>query len=62
LFGKAASKGKVHLQKGYGFADRAAAIRNSPDTIFEIASLSKQFTAAAVYMLQEKRLLSVDER
>lgn len=46
--------GKIVLSKGYGWADRAKNIKNTPDTPFLIASISKQFTAAAILQLEER--------
>src|SRR6516225_1512863 len=40
--------GKVILRKGYGFADREQRIPNGPETLFDIGSLAKNFTAAAI--------------
>ena len=40
--------GKVVLEKAYGMTDLEHGVPNRPDSIFEIASVSKQFTAAAV--------------
>ncbi len=42
-------KGEVLLSKGYGLA--TPTLKNTPSTIFQIASLTKQFTAAAVLEL-----------
>jgi CubicO group peptidase (beta-lactamase class C family) len=44
--------GEILLAKGYGLADRSREIPNRPDTLFEIASTSKQFTAAAILQLE----------
>ena len=52
---------EVILNKGYGKADYNNNIHNKPQTIFEIASLTKQFTATAILKLQEKKLLSVQD-
>ena len=52
---------KVLSDKGYGMADYNNKIVNKPKTVFEIASLTKQFTATAILMLQEKKLLSVQD-
>ncbi len=51
----------VVLRKGYGFADRARGLRNAPETAFGIASLDKQFTGAAILVLeQEGKLKTTD--
>lgn len=51
----------ILLDRGYGMADYDNNIPNTPHTVFEIASLTKQFTATAILMLQEKNLLSVQD-
>lgn len=50
---------EVLLSKGYGTADYNKRLQNKPQTIFQIASLTKQFTAAGILMLQEENLLNV---
>lgn len=50
---------EVLLNKGYGTADYNKRLQNKPQTIFQIASLTKQFTAAGILMLQEENLLNV---
>ena len=44
----------ILIHKGYGLADRDARVVNSPITVFDIGSLTKQFTAAALLKLTEK--------
>ena len=44
------SHGAVVLLKGYGLADVENQVPATPDTVYEIASLTKQFTATAVMM------------
>jgi CubicO group peptidase (beta-lactamase class C family) len=44
-------RGKVIFERAYGFADRERRIRNTTATRFHIASMSMQFTAAAVMRL-----------
>jgi CubicO group peptidase (beta-lactamase class C family) len=46
-----ARHGQVLLDAGYGLADRAARVRNGPGTIFQVGSVTKQFTAMAVAIL-----------
>ncbi len=56
-----ARNGQVILSQGYGFADREKKIPNTPQTKFRIASITKQFTAMAVLLLQEQGKLNVDD-
>src|SRR5262245_51254924 len=53
--------GKTVLTKAYGMADLEHDVRNTPDTIFEAGSLSKQFTAMAVMLLARDGKLSIDD-
>lgn len=43
----------IHL-KGYGYADLAAEVPLSGRSVFDLASVSKQFTAACVLLLEEQ--------
>ena len=45
-----AERDKILLSKGYGFANVEWKIPQQPDAEFHLASVSKQFTAAAVMM------------
>jgi CubicO group peptidase (beta-lactamase class C family) len=56
-----AKDGKVILEKGYGYADREKNIPYSPETVFDIGSLTKQFTAAAILKLEEQGKLRVTD-
>jgi CubicO group peptidase (beta-lactamase class C family) len=47
-----AKDGQILLSRGYGFADRARQVRNTPDTVFPVGSITKQFTAAAILRLE----------
>jgi hypothetical protein len=49
-----ARNGKVILSKGYGRANLESDAPNTPQTKFRLASLTKQFTAAAIMILQER--------
>jgi CubicO group peptidase (beta-lactamase class C family) len=51
----------VVLQAAYGYADLDWSIENHAGTKFRIGSLTKQFTAAAILLLQEQGKLSVHE-
>lgn len=52
---------KVIIAKGYNMADYSNNQPNGPDTIHQIGSLTKAFTAAAILQLQEAGKLSVDD-
>lgn len=57
-----ARDGAVLLSKGYGLADEAGQFPNTPQTRFRIGSITKQFTAMAILILQERGKLSVQDR
>ncbi|MEN9685505.1 MAG: hypothetical protein RLZZ28_1291 [Bacteroidota bacterium] len=50
------------LRKAYGMADREWNIPNTPETKFQIGSITKQFTAAAVLQLVEQGKLNLDDK
>jgi CubicO group peptidase (beta-lactamase class C family) len=52
--------GKLVFERAYGFSDRARKIANTPATRFHIASMSMQFTAAAVMRLADRGDLTLD--
>lgn len=51
----------VLLNKGYGFANLEWQIPNSPITKFRLGSLTKQFTAAAILLLEERNQLNTTD-
>jgi CubicO group peptidase (beta-lactamase class C family) len=53
--------GKIIFSKGFGHADLEYDVHNTPQTIFHIASVSKQFTAFAIAMLADQGKLSLDD-
>ena len=55
-------KGETILSKGYGQADRENGIAYTPDTISDIGSVTKQFTAAAILKLEMQGKLSVSDK
>jgi CubicO group peptidase (beta-lactamase class C family) len=56
------TKGQELVFEGaYGSAVITSRLSNTPDTVFHIASVSKQFTAFAIYLLQSEGKLSVDD-
>jgi len=53
--------GEVVLKKGYGMADVAGNLRNTPKTRFLLASVTKTFTATAIMQLHDRGLLNLDD-
>ena len=53
--------GALVFAKGYGMANLEKKMPNTPDINYEIASVSKQFTAAVVAELIQKGQLSMDD-
>lgn len=54
-------KGELVFSKGYGLANLEYSIPVDNETIFHIASVSKQFTAFAILLLAEDGKLDVDD-
>lgn len=53
--------GEVVINKGYGFANRNTQSLNNPNTIFDIGSNTKQFTATAILKLVELRKIQLTD-
>ncbi|MGA2290716.1 MAG: serine hydrolase domain-containing protein [Bradyrhizobium sp.] len=56
-----AHDGHPVFRKAFGPANREWDIPNAPDTKFRIASVTRQFTAAAVLRLVERGALKLDD-
>lgn len=56
-----AKNGVPIFSRGYGQANIELNVPNTPNTVFKIASLTKQFTALAVMQLQERGKLNVND-
>ena len=50
------------ISKGYGFNNKERQIKNTPTTVFDIGSITKQFTAAAILKLEMQGKLSTDHK
>ena len=50
------------VRRGYGRSDLEAGVEAGPSTDYRLASVSKQFTAAAVLLLAEDGKLSIDDQ
>lgn len=57
-----AEKGKVIYKKSFGLSNEITKEKLNENSIFELASVSKQFTAMAVVILKEKGKLSYDDK
>jgi D-alanyl-D-alanine carboxypeptidase len=58
----AVQQGKIVFRKGFGLADLELNIPIEPDMTFRIGSLTKQFTAVAVFMLAERGKISLNDK
>jgi len=56
-----ARDGKVLMSKAYGLANIENDVPNTPQTKFRIGSLTKQFTAMTILILQERQKLNVQD-
>ena len=53
--------GKVLLHKGYGYADKAADVKNTPTTLFNIGSMQKGLTAVLIMRAVKDGKLSLTD-
>ncbi len=56
-----AKDGRMLLSKGYGMANLELGVPNTPQTKFRLGSLTKQFTAMAILLLQQQGKLNVKD-
>lgn len=54
--------GRILFSRAYGVRNLASRPPVRRDTLFEIGSITKQFTAASIMQLQERGLLDIDQR
>lgn len=54
--------GETVLERSHGYADLTERRRNTTDTACQLASVSKQFTAAAILRLHEQQRLTLSDR
>ena len=52
---------EVLYSKGYGSANLEWDVPNTPNTKFRLGSVTKQFTAASILLLEERGKLNVDD-
>ena len=53
--------GKIQYARGYGMASLEHGVALSPRSVLDVGSISKQFTAMAILMLQKEGKLSLDD-
>ena len=53
--------GEIVFQHGYGMANLELSVPIQPQTIFDIGSTSKQFTATSILLLASANQLSLDD-
>lgn len=53
--------GQPVLDRGYGLANLELGVAITPETVFHVASVSKQFTAMSILLLAEAGTLSLDD-
>ena len=56
-----ARDGQPIVSRGYGMANFEHSVPNTPQTVFRLGSVTKQFTGMAIVMLQERGKLSVND-
>jgi len=57
-----ARDGAVVLNKGYGSANLEWDVPNTPTTKFRLGSITKQFTAASILLLEERGKLKIEDK
>jgi CubicO group peptidase (beta-lactamase class C family) len=53
--------GAIVKSAGYGMADRERKVPATPDTVYKIGSVSKQFVAAGIMLLGQENRLALDD-
>src|SRR5512134_3666751 len=53
--------GKTLLRKGYGMADLALGVAVTPEMVFRLGSMGKQFTAVAILQLVQEGKVKLDD-
>lgn len=57
-----AKNGTILLNKGYGYRNAADKVINNEQSIFQLGSITKQFTSAIILKLQEEKKLNVTDK
>lgn len=57
-----AKQGVILLNKGYGWRNFADKVPNDPNSIFQLGSITKQFTSTIILKLQQEKKLNVKDK
>ena len=57
-----AKNGTILLNKGYGYRDAETGVLNDEHSVFQLGSVTKQFTSAVILKLQTENKLSVSDK
>ncbi|MFT3750910.1 MAG: serine hydrolase domain-containing protein [Agriterribacter sp.] len=57
-----AKDGNILLNKGYGYRNVASKISNNENSIFQLGSITKQFTTTVILKLQQEKKLSISDK
>ena len=57
-----AKNGTILLNKGYGYRNAGDKVLNNEQTIFQLGSITKQFTSAVILKLQQEKKLTVSDK
>jgi D-alanyl-D-alanine carboxypeptidase len=55
-------RGRIIYSEAFGWIDQASGTAATPGSVLQIASLTKQFTAAGILLLAERGALTLDDR
>ena len=58
----AVKNGEIIFEQGFGYANVEHKVPNTSNTKFRLYSISKQFTAVAILMLEERGLLKIEDQ
>ena len=53
--------GRILYERGYGMANLEHEAKITPTTVFDVGSIAKQFTAAAILILVQEGIISLDD-
>ncbi|HEY2348859.1 MAG TPA: serine hydrolase [Puia sp.] len=57
-----AEKGKIILEKGYGFSNKKENLLNTANTLYQIGSITKQFTSAIILQLVATNKMTLQDK